>query len=289
MENDRLLEDRLHGNSMFPLKVYMVDYVSGNAIINCHWHPEMEFIYMEEGAAVFQIGEQSLTLNAGEALFIPSGQLHSAYPIDNTPFQLHAIVFHADLITSNSYDTIQNQFIDFISSPNSFTPGIIQGEVQWMEKMLTSLKIIIQLFHRKEPVYELSIKAHLLLLIADMIKNNQRDYKGKNQQDSVKINRIKQVIQYIEQHYHEKLTIQELASIVQMSEGHFSRFFKAFVRMTPVEYMNTLRINKAAKLLRETDRRIIDVSMEVGFDNPSYFIKTFKQQKSCTPSEFRKL
>ncbi|MBA4493829.1 helix-turn-helix domain-containing protein [Paenactinomyces guangxiensis] len=288
MEHVRLLEDRLHGDSMFPLKVYTVDHLDGEVIFHYHWHPEMELIYMEEGTASLQMGTSLITLKAGEAIFIPSGQLHAAYPVEKTPFRLHAIVFHANLINSFTYDTIQTRYIDLISGPHPFFPIIIHENIQWMENVLKSIQMIIQQFQRKEPVFELTIKAHLLMLVSEIIKNTRSEDKPKNPHDSVKINRIKQVLQYIEQHYSEKISIRELARIIQMSEGHFSRFFKSVVRMTPVEYMNTLRINRAAKLLRETDRRIIDISMDVGFDNPSYFIKIFKQQKKCTPSQFRK-
>ena len=93
--------------------------------------------------------------------------------------------------------------------------------------------------------------------------------------------------QYIDHNYKQKLTVMELASQIQMSEGHFSRFFKSLVRMTPMEYINTTRINKACTLLQKSDRKMLDIAMDVGFQNQSYFIRLFKKQKGCTPREYR--
>ncbi|MFC0469837.1 helix-turn-helix transcriptional regulator [Halalkalibacter kiskunsagensis] len=106
--------------------------------------------------------------------------------------------------------------------------------------------------------------------------------------NSEKMNRLKKVLEYIDQHFREKLTIKELGLIIQLSEGHLSRFFKSLVQMTPIDYINTIRINKAAKLLKETDHTILEISLEVGFDNTSYFIRTFKRQKNVRRLNFER-
>ncbi len=90
------------------------------------------------------------------------------------------------------------------------------------------------------------------------------------------------------EHYKERILIQELASLIPMSEGHFCRFFKSIVKKTPVEYLNFLRVEKAMKRLEDPRIIIIDVASEVGFESPSYFIKTFKALKQMTPTDYRK-
>ncbi|MDB5053509.1 MAG: AraC family transcriptional regulator, partial [Bacilli bacterium] len=87
--------------------------------------------------------------------------------------------------------------------------------------------------------------------------------------------------------FQHKIHIHELAALLSISEGHFCRFFKSLLKQTPIEYINSVRINHAIKLLHNPDLKIIDIALDVGFDNLSYFIKTFKRYKKCTPSEFR--
>ncbi|RPK14820.1 AraC family transcriptional regulator [Priestia endophytica] len=289
MEKERFFEDRVHGDTMFPLKMYKVDYLDGDVIINYHWHREMEFIFLKEGSISFQIGTSLIRLKEGEAIFVPSGQLHAAYPFKESPFLLYAVVFDSSLLSSFTYDVIQSKYIELLKNPNNTLPFHIQTKTDWGKSILQSLSNIIREYQHQEYGFELTIKAHLFLVVSNFIKSNTVRNTMNQLIDTTKVNRLKLVLQYIDNHYNERLSIRDLASIVQMSDGHFSRFFKSLVRMTPIEYINTVRINKATKLLRESDEKIINIAMEVGFDNPSYFIKTFKRQKKCTPTRFRKL
>jgi len=289
MDKNTLLEDRTHGDTMFPLKIYTVDYLDGDVIFNWHWHPEVEFILMEEGEAVFRLGTSTITLKKGEALFVPSGELHAGYPSNQNQFTFHAIVFNISLVSSHMYDTIQSKYIDPIKSFNSISPLIITCDDPQGKNMINKLTTIKDHYFNKDETFELLIKGQLFLLLAEILVFHplQPTYEKGDITDLAKLNRLKLVLQYIDAHYYEKLNIHELASLIQMSEGHFSRFFKSLVKMTPVEYINTVRVDRAAKLLKETQKKIIDISMEVGFDHPSYFIKTFRRQKKCTPSQFR--
>lgn len=108
-----------------------------------------------------------------------------------------------------------------------------------------------------------------------------------SKKDLTKTELLKKVLHYIDHNYKQKLTVMDLASQIQMSEGHFSRFFKSLVLMTPMQYINTTRNNKACTLLQKSDRKMLDIAMDVGFQNQSYFIRLFKKQKGCTPREYR--
>lgn len=79
-----------------------------------------------------------------------------------------------------------------------------------------------------------------------------------------------------------------MAAHLNVSEGHFNRFFKKMVNKTPIEFINRYKISEAAKILRDTDKKEAVVAAEVGFDNISYFINTFKSVVHCTPSQYRK-
>lgn len=291
MDKKTLLESRNHGDPMFPLTIYNVDHLDGDVIFNWHWHPEIEFILMEEGTANFQIGTSNYTITAGEALFIPSGQLHAAFPIDQEFFRFYAIVFDQKLVSSFSYDSIQSNYIDSLNTDINEQQAVFLSNHTWQKNIVNSLKIIVHTADTREKAYELAIKAQLFNILFEIYNHLPQNTKQQSSHttDTEKLNRLKQVLTFIEEHYQTKIQISTLYEQIQMSEGHFYRFFKSVVQMSPIEYINTLRINKAAKLLKDTDQKIIDISFEVGFDNTSYFIKTFKRQKKCTPSEFRRM
>ena len=73
-----------------------------------------------------------------------------------------------------------------------------------------------------------------------------------------------------------------------MSDGHFCRMFKKYTFKTPVQYMNSVRLSAAMDLLTRTDRKVLDIALDTGFNSLSYFIGVFKQGLGCTPTQFRR-
>ncbi|EET58599.1 transcriptional regulator, AraC family [Marvinbryantia formatexigens DSM 14469] len=92
---------------------------------------------------------------------------------------------------------------------------------------------------------------------------------------------------YINQHYQEKLTLEETAKMVGFSKYHFTRVFKKYMNMTFYEYLNKKRVKCAEGLLYSTEMSITDVAMNSGFSSMSSFDRTFKALNKCSPSEFR--
>lgn len=141
----------------------------------------------------------------------------------------------------------------------------------------------------RTPGFEGSVKGHLYLMLSDMAGRDQLCNRAtSNSNDSFKIERLKKVILYIQQNYDQQIRLSELAALIPMSEGQLCRFFKSMTRQTPMDYINSYRIRQAVELLREPDRKISDIALEVGYDNISYFIRVFRKAMNCSPSEFRK-
>ena len=97
-----LLEEQIaHGNAIFPCAVYQVDAAIDTAEkIYCHWHHELELLFILEGNAVLHIGDHSHPIHSGDFAWIPSNAVHMVLGETNTPFRFIAIVFHPELIQS---------------------------------------------------------------------------------------------------------------------------------------------------------------------------------------------
>ena len=108
----------------------------------------------------------------------------------------------------------------------------------------------------------------------------------KNKQETVE--HIKIVVDYIQENYQNVLTIGELAALLHFSEPYFMRFFKKHTGTTCVDYINDFRMNKATELLTTTNISIMEVAMQVGMHNISYFNRMFKKKYQMTPKEYRK-
>lgn len=139
--------------------------------------------------------------------------------------------------------------------------------------------------------YELTIHAHLLnffvLLGQDHI-NKVDMYSGLNSlMQKEYMQRFNNVLNYINEHFAEDLTLEEVADCSGFSKFHFTRLFKKYTDTTFYEYLVYRRIQEAEKLLADADMTITDVALYSGFSSISTFNRTFKQKKNCTPREYR--
>src|SRR6202011_2517130 len=84
-------------------------------------------------------------------------------------------------------------------------------------------------------------------------------------------------------------SLARLAREADMSEFHFSRMFKRTTGFTPSQYFIHLRLEKARRLLRETNRSVIEIGLDVGYTSPSHFAQIFRREVGIPPSEYRRL
>ena len=108
----------------------------------------------------------------------------------------------------------------------------------------------------------------------------RRDYK--------RILQLKQVLEFIEKNYANPITLQELSASVSMSPKYFCRFFSEMTHQTPVDYLNRQRIEEACLQLAATDDSITEIAYRNGFNDLSYFIRTFKKYKGMTPGKYKR-
>lgn len=100
---------------------------------------------------------------------------------------------------------------------------------------------------------------------------------------------ISDMISYILQHYTEKsFTVQDIANEFGISEVHLRRIFKRSEYISPIKYINSLKIDKAKNMLRVSNYTIAEIAFSAGFDDPYYFSRLFKKETGISPSAYRK-
>lgn len=290
MNKDDFKENRVHGNPLYPIGVYPTAERENRVIFDCHWNDEMEFIVVTEGQMTVQIDVVFYEVNAGEAIFINSGEIHTAYGSGDSPCSMIAVVFHPDWLCSRNYDRLQEKFIDPLIKKQIVLPAHFRNTDPWEQEMIRLIHEICQVNLHETPCYEMTTKALLYLVLSKIYTNGIVLPAKKNHTVNLqKTDRLKQVLSYIHSRYSESIKLKDLADEINMSEEHFCRFFKQMTQKSPVEYINYYRMQKASKYLENSDKKVVEIALDVGFDNLSYFISVFKAHTGYTPSNYRKL
>lgn len=284
-------EEGRHGTPQFPFQAFSQEDLRGQYFVPYHWHDEVEFLYVTRGELLLRTARKTRTLSAGHVYFINPGTAHGLFGKSRESHH-YALVFRPDLLGFAQYDTCQNRYLEPVLSGKLRFP---EGE----ELDEDTSRQIGKLIARAQKLYEntdpdcpasLSIKIILLQILeilfqkkAFAVPDAKRVYKDGEEYP------LRPVFSYIQQHFREKITLEDLAGTLHMNRNYFCKYFKDKVGKPPFVYLNEYRINQAAALLLGTESPVTEIAMNTGFDNMSYFIRQFKTCKGCTPSAFRKM
>lgn len=279
-----------HGTKDFPLAVYHSRPSLRKCVLYSHWHDEAEFFHLTHGKLSLLLDERSFELEAGQAVFIGGGEVHTAFARSGAPVSFTAIVFSLDMLAS-----------DFLGSAgDSVWRPFLRGDILPVERVFSSATDIGRaIIDRIESIaaerdaagvgHEASVLASLFSVFAGIITRGGMDghRQGKSDRGLPRLQRLKSALRYVRDNAYKEISVEDIAKQAHMSQYHFSRFFKEMTGCSPIEYVLRLRIERAEKLLCETEGKIQDIATAVGFRAASHFIKTFKRHKGCTPAAFR--
>lgn len=288
--NQQLQEIVPHGTAFLPVQFYLNQPLNEQVFLYTHWHEKIEILGCQEGSFEMTIENETFPVHEGEYVIVNQAFLHSARALAQGRSTHHALIFDFKLLNSFLYDFSQNQFLDPLLKKELFFPHKITRTTDWGRQCCEELDAIFHNFHEQRFGWELSVKANLLKVVSILLLEQQfvRNHHSDKQIKHEKVHMLKTTIDYLQQHTHTKVTIAELAALINVSPEYFCRFFKQHTGLTAIEYLHQLRIERAVNLLLNTDLSVLDVSLQVGFDDQSYFSKKFKALKGLTPAKFRK-
>lgn len=288
MNKAALKENRLHGDPDFPANVYAVTCPPEEQLLDLHWHDELEFLTVTRGRAIFRVDMRDYEVAAGETLFINSGELHSGRVAGGEPCAFMAVVFHARLLGGSAGDVVQERYIQPLLQRRCAPPVHLSGRTEAEREATALLTSLFEAYQTRQLAWEPTVKGMLYLAMAALLRQDGTVWTARGREPSGAGERLKTAIEYIERHYAEPLALGTLAGLVSMSESYFCRLFKKVTTCSPVQYINLHRVRQAALLLRSTDLKVMDVAMNVGFNNLSYFNGLFRERFGCTPAEYRR-
>lgn len=275
-----------HGTVAFPIACYHDDLSKDE--VPWHWHEELEAVVISEGCCTVAAGKEKFTVRAGEGFFINSGILHGCWDLEDSACRFHSMVFHPRLV-GGSLDSVfyQNYVQPLIG--NQTLEGIhLKPDLAWQKAAIDAIETTWQLCIQEPYGYEFKMRSclsDLVLLLQKHVPNTKKSVGTKPQRDG---ERIKQMLQYIHDHCAEELSMKNISQSAAISESECLRCFRTAIGTTPIQYVRQYRIQRAVQLLTTTEEQISAIAEQCGFQDVSYFTKTFREMKGCAPSVFRK-
>lgn len=286
-QRSKLKEASRHGRTEFPFACY-TGYTDQTQKVTHHWHQEMELIWMPAPGGTVFINGKAHTTKESSVFFVHPGEIHAWDSRGKASARTVAIVFHWRLLDMVG-GAIRERTLQPIAMGKLRFPTQIQAKKGWRQQLCEDVVALGQLGVEQKSGYELLVISKLFSLLAKLSAANAFEDAApvSFQRQEQRLDHVKRAMNFMTENYAEKITLEQLAREARLSPFHFARTFKAMTHLTPVNYLNRLRVERATDLLKEKERKILDVALDVGFSHLSYFNKTFRRFQGCTPSEYR--
>lgn len=275
-----------HGHDSFPIACYHNDL--NKISVPWHWHEEFELGVVSEGKALIAIDGDQQIVEAGNGFFINSGVLHGGWSANEESCRIHSVVFHAQLVGGASESIYYQKYIHPLLSNLSLKGFFLSNNTNWHKDITSLTEKVWQECITEKDSYEITVR-NLLSNIIVLIKNNCANSKATlSKTDYNHSLRIKAMLEYIDNHFSESITLKDIANSAAVSESECLRCFHKAIGTSPIKYLLSLRIKKSAEMISNTRLKISDIGLMCGFQDMSYFSKSFKIIYKITPSEYRK-
>jgi len=245
------------------LKKKPTDYLTG-----FNWHKNIEILSVTKGTGIILCDSEVYPVSEGDIFIINSNQLHGLKTEDILLYD--CLIIDSDFLAQNEIPVTDFQFDHVIRS-----------------ETVTSLYYnIVEEFESDAPFRTAGIRAKVLPLMVYLLRHHAKKLpntaKTNTTADSIKL-----ALEFINREYARKLTLEEIANAAGLSKYHFAREFKRLTHTTVTSYVNIIRCNHAKLLLKSQKYSVQAAALSCGFENLSFFTKTFQSIMGYLPSELK--
>ena len=284
-----LVRDNIPLNKEFPFQISEVILNSENSNPErYHWHSYFEITYVRKGRGNYFVNGQEYSMNEGDIIIFNNVEPHGWKLLDND-MHLLVMIFTPEFV-ADKLSVFDSEYLKPFVERGSNFKNRIGKEEPVSHEIRKAIREIYSEWQDKKEGYHLMIKANVLRILTILIRMYQDESKSaemlKEKKNAMK--RLEQAFKYIDAHYCEKVTLDDVAAAAYMSSNYFSSYFRKVTNIGVSEYVTRLRIMHARELLRDTDKSVTDIALECGFNNISNFYRLYKKHVGKPPREDKK-
>ena len=262
-----LKENKPHGTKDDPFSTYHIKNEGRSFQIPVHWHDEFEIIYVKSGFLTVSISGENYIGTPGDAFVVSPGNLHFMGSQTGT-VDYFTFLFPLEYISFCTDDMLDDKLLTPLKNGHLMIRPRIKDAAKELCEQLTEIYMAKNDEKKLEIAVQIKTKIILLQFILHMWENGfiiENDKSGRNTVE-------KEMISYIQ----------------QSSEKYVSQYFKEHFHITLSKYVTYLRLEHAKQLLQNSDIPVTEVAMLSGYQNISYFIRSFKKTYGVSPLKYRK-
>lgn len=277
-----LKENKPHGTKDDPFSIYHIANAKRSFQIPIHWHDEFEIIYVKSGFLTVSISGENYIGKPGDAFVVSPGNLHfMGSQTGNVDY--FTFLFPLKYISFRTDDILDDKLLEPLNSGHLIINPEIEDTVKEQCEQLVEIYGAKKEESQSKITAQIKTKIILLQFILELWKRGfivENDTSGKNTVE-------KEMVSYIQQNFTGKILLKEFGEQFHLSEKYISRYFKEDFHITISQYVTYLRLEHAKHLLQDTDIPVTEVAMQSGYQNVSYFIRSFKKTYGMSPLKYR--
>ncbi|MGN0323094.1 MAG: AraC family transcriptional regulator [Oliverpabstia sp.] len=255
-------------------------YSSADQLITNHWHNSLEVLYIASGKMDTGINNSIYHLKRGDLIIINSGDIHFTRCRDYAKIYVLQVPYPLLNTHIPNYDYVRFQDSD--------------GSVVFSDpaKVDELSRLMIQMYEitlEQKPGYTLLFSSKLYQFLFILFQRYHTDISSRTKQKSDRnLIRLEQVMNYVKSHYTQPISLEDAAQILSLNPEYFCRYFKKYMGMTFLEYVNSIRLYHIHQDLLNTNYSVSELMDRHGFTNYKLFSKMFRNTYGCPPGMFRK-
>jgi YesN/AraC family two-component response regulator len=248
-----------------------------------HFHSTYEIYYLMSGKREFFIKDRTIVIQEGDVMIIPPNILHRTTNADHPQYERLIVNIHKDYMT-----LLNESHMEILHPLFEQEYLIIRCSLQDRLYVEELARNVISEMREKKPGFEMFAQTLIVQLLIFCCRRVLENREEPLEFPSPMHERISEIARYINNHYMEELSLHLLAERFYVSPYYLSRFFKEATGFTFVEYLNSVRIKEAKKLLEQTGLKVNHIARKVGFGSVTHFGRVFKQVTGQAPLFYRK-
>jgi AraC-like DNA-binding protein len=273
---------------VFPLSV--LEYETGAADDQMHWHEYLEIAVCLQGTGRFQFGRRSYPAEPGDVFLIDNAEPHVCVAEPPARMRLLLTLFRPELVAApgcRSFDT--DYLAPLLQGGHPFANRLpaAGAAASELRPILLELRTI---WDRQDPADRHLLDANLRRALAVLVRHARAGETAPDEQAATGDRRehVRPVLSYVEEHFRESLTLGQVSEHVHVSASRVRHLFKDATSVGFKEYVTSLRLSEAKRLLLTTDICVQEVAYTVGYTNLNQFYKVFQRYSSMSPADYRR-